>query len=223
MSICRPVSRGLTWSTACAGCSAKSRSTSRCCASSSPGRNPQWRKFARRWRATCLNTAERLAHTLKGVSGTIGATGLQGLAEKLETAIRERRPREEIDARLDELKMPLAYLLTQLEQQLPEERGKTAVTVDPEQLKAVCDKLAAMLADDDAEAVDVLDANADLLNAAFPRPLSHDRRRHPVIRLRGGAGSAEGRHRDIGLKGEQHGRTRFHRKGHDTGGRRHAG
>src|SRR3990172_9375788 len=33
--------------------------------------------------------AERLAHTLKGVSGNIGATGLQQLAEKLEAAIRE--------------------------------------------------------------------------------------------------------------------------------------
>jgi PAS domain S-box-containing protein len=114
------------------------------------------------------NRAERLAHTLKGVSGTIGATGLQQLAEKLETAIKESRPREEIDARFDELKTPLAYLITQLEQQLPEERVRTAVEVDEEKLKAVCDKLAAMLGDDDSEAVDVMDANADLLNSAFP-------------------------------------------------------
>ncbi len=114
------------------------------------------------------DTAERHAHTLKGVSGSIGATGLQQLAEKLETAIRERRPREEVDAQLDALKMPLEYLITQLENKLPEERVKTAVTVDPEKLKAVCDKLEAMLADDDAEAGDVLDENKDLLNAAFP-------------------------------------------------------
>jgi signal transduction histidine kinase/DNA-binding response OmpR family regulator len=114
------------------------------------------------------DTAERLAHTLKGVSGTIGATGLQQLAEKLETAIKERRPREEIDACLDQLKIVLACLITQLEQQLPAERVNTAVTVDQGKLKVVCDMLAAMLADDDAEAVDVLDANADLLHAAFP-------------------------------------------------------
>ncbi|MDO8948140.1 MAG: PAS domain S-box protein [Desulfocapsaceae bacterium] len=115
-----------------------------------------------------LDTAERLAHTLKGVSGTIGATGLQQLAKKLETAIRERGPREVIDARIDELEIVLATLITQLEQQLPEEGVKTAVTVVPEQLKAVCAKLEAMLADDDAEAVDVLEANAGLLDAAFP-------------------------------------------------------
>jgi two-component system, sensor histidine kinase and response regulator len=115
-----------------------------------------------------LDTAERLAHTLKGVSNIIGATGLQQQAEKLETAIKERHPRDEIDARLDELKMPLEYLITELERLLPEERVKTAVTVAPEQLKAVCNKLEAMLADDDAEAGDVLDANSDMLHAAFP-------------------------------------------------------
>jgi len=115
-----------------------------------------------------LDIAERLAHTLKSVSGTIGATGLQQLAEKLETAIRECHPREEVDTWLDELKIPLEHLITQLERKLPEERVRTAVTVVSEQLKVVCDKLAAMLADDDAEAGDVLDANADLLNAAFP-------------------------------------------------------
>jgi HPt (histidine-containing phosphotransfer) domain-containing protein len=114
------------------------------------------------------DTAERHAHTLKGVSGSIGANGLQNLAEEIETAIRERRPREDIDARLDALKTPLEYLITQLENKLPEERVKDAAAVDPEQLKAVCDKLEAMLADDDAEAGDVLDVNADLLNAAFP-------------------------------------------------------
>ena len=113
-------------------------------------------------------TAERLAHTLKGVSGNIGATGLQQLAEKLEAAIKERSPCEEIEGRLDELKKPLENLIAQLEQKLPDEQGRTAVTVDREKLKAVCDKLEAMLADDDSEAADVMDANADLLNAAFP-------------------------------------------------------
>ncbi|MFH0780823.1 MAG: PAS domain S-box protein [Pseudomonadota bacterium] len=115
-----------------------------------------------------LNTAGRLAHTLKGVAGTIGATRLQGLAEKLESAIKDGCPRREIDARLDELKIPLALLLEQLEQQLPME-NHTVGTILPEQLRAVCTKLTAMLADDDAEAVDVLDAHADLLKAAFPK------------------------------------------------------
>ncbi|MCK9382505.1 MAG: PAS domain S-box protein [Sulfuritalea sp.] len=125
------------------------------------------------------DTAERLVHTLKGVSGNIGATDLQARAEKLETAIKERHPREEIDAQLGELEKPLAYLITQLEQKLPEEQGKTPVTVDRKKLKVVCDKLQVLLAADDARAVDVLDANAELLRAAFP---SHYRKIDDGIR-----------------------------------------
>jgi HPt (histidine-containing phosphotransfer) domain-containing protein len=114
------------------------------------------------------DTAERLAHTMKGASGTIGATALQHLAEKLEAAIKASQPREVVDGLLDELKKPLETLIAQLERQLPEEPGWAAVTVIPEKLKAVCDKLEALLADDDGEAGDVLDANADLLRTAFP-------------------------------------------------------
>ena len=40
--------------------------------------------------------------------------------------------------------------------------------INPEKLKSVCDRLDALLSDDDAEATDVLDANEDLLNTAFP-------------------------------------------------------
>jgi PAS domain S-box-containing protein len=113
-------------------------------------------------------TAERLAHTLKGVSGNIGATGLQQLAEMLEAAIKERQPRKAVDDRLDELKNPLENIITQLEQKLPKEQDKTAVIVDPEKLRAVCDKLEVLMVDDDAEAGALFDANRDLLNAAFP-------------------------------------------------------
>ena len=115
------------------------------------------------------DTAERLAHTLKGVSGNIGATAVQQLAEKIEVAIRKRQPREAVDALLDELKKPLDILIAQLQQALPEEQGKTAVTVDSKVLKAVCDKLMTLLVDHNAEACDVLNENTHLLNAAFPK------------------------------------------------------
>ena len=42
------------------------------------------------------------------------------------------------------------------------------VTVDGKSLKAVCDRLEKLLAGDSAEAGEVLDANADMLNEAFP-------------------------------------------------------
>jgi PAS domain S-box-containing protein len=123
--------------------------------------------------------AERLAHTLKGVSGNIGAAVVQELAEKLEAAIKARQPRKVVDDRLDDLKNPFEILIAQLEQKLPEEQGKTDVMVNPEKLKAVRDTLEALLVDDDAEAGAVFDANRVLLNAAFP---NHYRRIDDGIR-----------------------------------------
>ena len=113
-------------------------------------------------------TAEHLAHTLKGVSGNIGATDLQRLAERLETAIKQHCPRKTIDARLNKLKRALITLITALEQQLPIERENTVVTVEFEKLKAVCEQLESLLIDDNVEACDVLETHAELLNAAFP-------------------------------------------------------
>ncbi|MFA7415709.1 MAG: response regulator, partial [Rhizobium sp.] len=113
-------------------------------------------------------TAERLAHTLKGVSGTISATALQQMGGHLERSIRERLPREAVDLLLDKLKLPLANLIGQLEHQFPERPHIGVVAIDSAELKAVCEKLEALLAGGDVTAVDVLEANAELLHSAFP-------------------------------------------------------
>jgi PAS domain S-box-containing protein len=113
-------------------------------------------------------TAERLVHTLKGASGNIGASSVQHLAEKLETAIKQQRPRELINLSIHALSTPLLYLIAQLETQLPDEPAKLDVVVNRIKLKEICDKLALLLADNDSQASDLMDANSDLLNAAFP-------------------------------------------------------
>jgi HPt (histidine-containing phosphotransfer) domain-containing protein len=113
-------------------------------------------------------TAERLAHTLKGTSGNIGATGLQQLAEKVETAIREKAPQNDLDGLLTTLKYLLSHLVEQLEQKLPKDPEKLTTIIDPEKFKLLCDRLEILLVDDDAEAADVLEDNADLFNSAFP-------------------------------------------------------
>jgi two-component system sensor histidine kinase/response regulator len=68
-----------------------------------------------------LATAERLAHTTKGVSGNVGATAVQQRAEALEHVLREGRPIEEIEPLLVDMEQPLAALIAQLEEQLPVE------------------------------------------------------------------------------------------------------
>jgi two-component system sensor histidine kinase/response regulator len=64
-------------------------------------------------------TAERLAHTLKGVSGNVGATAVQGCAAALEQSLREGQAIEEVQMRLVELEVPLGNLVAALESQLP--------------------------------------------------------------------------------------------------------
>jgi two-component system sensor histidine kinase/response regulator len=112
--------------------------------------------------------AERLAHTLKGASGTIGAAGVQQLAAELEDAIKRHSPRAELDIRLAAMRIPLETLVTQLDQRLPTEKPDAAGAVNAEQLRRVCEQLETFLEEGDSEAADVFDLHSDLLSAAFP-------------------------------------------------------
>jgi CheY-like chemotaxis protein len=114
------------------------------------------------------DAAMRLAHTLKGVSGNIGAASLQHLAANLELAISERNPREQINGLIDMLAKPLENLISRLEQQLPSKTDKTPITSQPRKLQSVCRRLEALLADDDAEATDVWEENENLFNSSYP-------------------------------------------------------
>ena len=115
-----------------------------------------------------LNTAERIAHTLKGTAGNIGAVSIQAAAGEIEAAIRDGRNRPEIEALLAAISPMLADLLARLAGQPAPVEAAGAVAIDRDRLKQVCDRLAALLADSDPAAEDVLDANADVLRAAFP-------------------------------------------------------
>jgi len=115
-----------------------------------------------------LVTAERLAHTIKGVSGTIGATRLSECAAELEAAIRGRKSRDAIDGLLPPFAAALDGLLAELAAKLPPEQRPAPVAVDKDKLASVCHELASLLAENDAAAADLLDANTTLLKAAFP-------------------------------------------------------
>jgi HPt (histidine-containing phosphotransfer) domain-containing protein len=116
-----------------------------------------------------LSTAERLAHTTKSTAGSIGALEIQSLAADIEHGLAHGEPRQALLAHVDALAAPLAALIDALELALPDESAHAEVRVDPAKLKELCDRLAALLAYDDASAVDVVSEHADLLNTAFPR------------------------------------------------------
>ena len=112
--------------------------------------------------------AERLAHTLKSVSGNIGATGLQKEAERLESAIRARESAltvEERKAAVDDMLIPLLDALDDL---FPVEHGVTAIgKEDAGRLKEVLGRLSVLLSDSNAKAADFVDAEAGFLSASM--------------------------------------------------------
>lgn len=67
-------------------------------------------------------TAERLAHTLKGVSGALGAGGLQAQAGELEAAIREGRA--DMAALLPPLELALNGLFAAIDQALESRKNE---------------------------------------------------------------------------------------------------
>lgn len=67
-------------------------------------------------------SAERLAHTLKGLSGSIGATEIQAKAAEMETEIRKRTAYDELKPIIKETSIMLGKMIGYLENILPEEK-----------------------------------------------------------------------------------------------------
>ena len=113
-------------------------------------------------------TAERLAHTLKSVSGNIGATALQALAARVESAIRDGSPRTIVEPLVAALERPLSALVASIDATVVQAPRKPTTRGDPQALAAVCRNLERLLAEGDSAAIDVLEENAELLEAAIP-------------------------------------------------------
>ncbi len=113
-------------------------------------------------------TAERLAHTVKGSAGNIGAREIQVLAESVELAIRRKNPGEPSGEQMAEFGKKIGDLVQAMEAVLPAEQGPAFVDPDSEELRRVFHQLERLLAEGDAEADDVLERNAALLQSAFP-------------------------------------------------------
>jgi two-component system sensor histidine kinase/response regulator len=117
--------------------------------------------------------AERLAHTLKGVAGTIGADFLASRAELVEAVIRGGAGRPEIDAELAKLGEELDALITEVRGKLPPlpatpspQAAATAApggTVDHDRAVLVSRQLASLLAGSDVAAIAFLTQNSRVL------------------------------------------------------------
>ncbi|MBF0187708.1 MAG: Hpt domain-containing protein [Magnetococcales bacterium] len=111
---------------------------------------------------------ERLAHTLKGVSGTIGAQELYGLLRSLEKAFQDEDTKI-AEALLPRVQGALEQVLgsiTSLEPHPSESLLRVINPTDISTLKPEQERLKELLEDDDLEAVKVLDRLYGLLSAS---------------------------------------------------------
>jgi two-component system, sensor histidine kinase and response regulator len=114
--------------------------------------------------------AERTAHSLKGVSGTLGATELQARAERLERGIREEDSEGEIESHIASVDEELTRIISAIQDALPAEEAletADADDVDWEKAREVVAHLIALLEQDDAGAIDEFEESAPLLRAAL--------------------------------------------------------
>ncbi|MEN0106586.1 MAG: response regulator, partial [Pseudomonas sp.] len=110
--------------------------------------------------------AERLAHSLKGLAGNLGAVDLQTEVALLENGLKAQQPADQLEPLVGEVQQSLEALLQAIDQQWPAS-AVVAVAVDPAQLTAVCQELAGLFAHDDPRAGKVFEAQAGLLRSAF--------------------------------------------------------
>jgi two-component system sensor histidine kinase/response regulator len=119
------------------------------------------------------SVAERLAHTLKGVSGSIGAKAVQAAAATLETLIREGAAAAEIETARQRAILVLDPLVAALRTGLPAPAAELAAPaasepVDPVKVRVAAEQLMNLLSESDAECGDFVEANRALLQAALP-------------------------------------------------------
>lgn len=122
-----------------------------------------------------LKLAERLAHTLKGLAGNIGAEQLQQDAAAVETLIRERQTPIQIQLQplLQSMNVRLRNLIAQIEQistpppNLEDEKPVAHIQVNPLALEKILAKLTLLLKESDSEAIEIVETNLPLLKAKF--------------------------------------------------------
>jgi two-component system sensor histidine kinase/response regulator len=121
------------------------------------------------------SVAERLAHTLKGVAGSIGAKALQAEAATLETMIREGAAADDVERVSQRVSTLLDPLVAALKNGLPAPATESAAAtaqkpVDPVKVRVAAEQLMRLLSESDASCGDFLEANRALLQAALPGP-----------------------------------------------------
>jgi len=130
--------------------------------------------FAAQYRAAITNgdreTATRLAHTLKGVSGNIGAVEIRHAAEALEHATAQGTGAADLEPLVAAVAASLSPVIETLRQLSdPAETQKSPASTNMAELTSRLQELARLLRDFDGDAVDVLDEFSAELGSVVDR------------------------------------------------------
>jgi two-component system sensor histidine kinase/response regulator len=119
--------------------------------------------------ANDIDSAARLAHTLKGVAGNLGAGPVQVAAATVEGQLRDAAATGGRIAALENLAAALDPLLARIRETLTTDAAATAPVsaVDPTKTRAVAKQLAKLLDDFDTNAVTFIEQNEALMRPAF--------------------------------------------------------
>ena len=118
------------------------------------------------------STAQRVAHTLKGTSGSIGATEIQKIAGEVEGQCLDKIPLEKIIKNLDLIQPKLISIIDSIKKTLPEDKKLTSTaTFDDSQIKPLINKLSELLANDDTEANDLLEKSQEVFIQYFGKEM----------------------------------------------------
>jgi two-component system, sensor histidine kinase and response regulator len=120
-----------------------------------------------------LSLAERIAHTVRGVSGNIGATEVQIAAEELEDAISKGHAEERIEEIRERLALVLEATITRIRSAIPEapKEGKGAAreSISLPELEKILKRLIGLAEDSDSETADYLETVREKIAARCPR------------------------------------------------------
>jgi two-component system sensor histidine kinase/response regulator len=115
-----------------------------------------------------IASAERTAHSLKGVSGTIGATAVQGLAGEVETAIRKG---DEVENLLVSLGNEIDTLIQGIQSALPGQSAEVEIPtngdVDWNSVTEIIREFKDLLDNNDSGAIDTFQESENSLRSAL--------------------------------------------------------
>ena len=140
-----------------------------------PGKNAETgRNIRAALKAGQKEEAVRIAHSVKGASGSLGATHLQEAARNLENGLRESRDEEELERILSRFETALQSLCQGLDRfHSSEPRDTAGEEADLEQMAYLIDRLRELIQEGDVEAEDVLEElHAALSGAGFDAQLN---------------------------------------------------